>query len=127
MAEASASISNHPCQATRKDGQPCTVRALPGSAWCFAHDPNRAAQRDEARRKGGRGKARVARAEKLVPASLRPTLSLLFTALEETHAGELDAKQAQAMAALAGAIARLYTTAELEQRVTELEQAAHGR
>ena len=103
------------------------MRALPGSAWCFAHAPERAAQRDEARRRGGRGKARIARAEKLVPASLRPTLSLLFAALEEVHSGALDAKQAQTMAALAGAIARLYTTVELEQRVTDLEQAANGR
>ena len=127
VTEASASIGNHPCQALRKDDPPCAVRALRGSEWCFAHDPTRAAQRDEARRKGGRGKAHSARIQKLVPASLKPTLVALFAALEEVHRGDLDPKQAQAMAALAGAIARLYTTAELEQRVTELEQVANGR
>ena len=115
------------CTGTRRDGAPCTSPLVGASGRCFAHDPARHEQVAAARARGGHGKRRIARVEKLVPASLRPTLSLLFTALEETHAGELDAKQAQAMAALAGAIARLYTTAELEQRVTDLEQAANGR
>ena len=123
MDEASSSIGNHPCQATRKDGQPCTVRTLTGSAWCFAHDPSRAAQRTEARRRGGRGKAKAERAGKLVPASLRPSLALLFEALDEVHRGELDPRAAGAMAALAGAISRLYQTGVLEERLAALEQA----
>ena len=123
MSEASPSIGNHPCQATRKDAQPCTVRAITGSAWCFAHDPARAADRDEARCKGGRGKGRSERLGKLVPASVRPSLSLLFTALDEVHRGDLDPRAAGAMAALAGAITRLYQTGVLEERLAALEQA----
>ena len=123
MSEASSTIDNHPpaCQATRKDGRPCTVRALIGSAWCFAHDPERAAQRAEARRKGGHGKARLARVERLVPGTLRPVLALLLSALNETHAGGLDPKVAGALAALAGAIVRTYQAGALEDRLTELE------
>ena len=121
MREASASIGNHPCQATRKDGQPCTVRAVAGSVWCFAHDPTRAAQRDEARRRGGRGKGRTARAEKLVPSTLRPVLALLLDAFGETHRGELDPKVAGALAALAGAVVRVYQAGQVEDRLSELE------
>ena len=123
MSEASSTIGNHPpaCQATRKDGRPCSVRALTGSAWCFAHDPERAAQRAEARRKGGRGKARLARVERLVPGTLRPVLALLLTTLEETHRGDLDPKVAGALAAVAGAVCRVYQAGVVEDRLAELE------
>ena len=80
-----------------------------------------------ASRRGGQNKATARRLDRLVPSSLKPTLSTLFTALEEVHAGTLDPRAAGAMAALAGAIARLYTAAELEQRVAELEKVADDR
>jgi hypothetical protein len=57
-----------------------------------------------------------------VPRDLRPTLALLFTALEETHAGQLDPRLAGAMAALSNAISRLYQVAELEDRLRVLEE-----
>src|SRR5215210_6841530 len=97
------------CEATRRDGQPCQTPVVADSCFCFAHDPDLATKRTEARRQGGRNKARVARVQRLVPASLKPTIGTLFTALEEVHAGDLEPKQGQAMAALAGAIARLYS------------------
>ena len=123
MSEASSTIDNHPptCQATRKDGRPCSVRALPGAAWCFAHDPERAAQRDEARRRGGRGKARIARVERLVPGTLRPVLALLLTTLNETHEGTITPAQAGALSAVAGAIVRVYQAGVVEDRLAELE------
>ena len=124
MGEASTSIGNHPCQARRKDGRSCRTRALHGSAYCFAHDPAKVAERDAARRRGGQGKARTARLEKLVPASLKPALATLFDALREVHTGELSPARGQAMAALAGAIGRLYQAGVLEERIAALEQRA---
>ena len=123
MDEASGSIPKHPtCTGLRRDGQPCQAPALLG-VHCFAHSPANASDRDAARRRGGRGKGRSERLGKLVPASLRPSLALLFTALDEVHRGELDPRAAGAMAALAGAITRLYQTGVLEERLAVLEQA----
>ncbi len=44
-------------------------------------------------------------------ATLRGVFGSLLAALDEVHRGDLDPKQASAMAALAGAITRAYSTA----------------
>ncbi len=122
MGEASPSIGKHRCQAIRKDGQPCTVRAIAGSLWCFAHDPDRAAQRDEARRKGGRGKATSRRLRGLMPPRLVPVFDQLEGALSDVLAGGLDPKQATAAAAVARAMVSVLTAGELEERLRKLEE-----
>jgi hypothetical protein len=48
-------------------------------------------------------------------------LGSLFDALNEVHAGELDPRQASAMASLAGAITKAYGVGVLEERLTALE------
>ena len=111
------------CTGTRADGAPCGSTVVLASGLCFIHDPDRAAERSAARVKGGRGKSRLARVGKLLPSAMRPALARLFSALGEVHRGELDPRQASAMAALAGAIARLYQAGELEERVRQLEAA----
>jgi hypothetical protein len=115
------------CTATRKDGQPCQTPVVADSCWCFAHNPDLAAKRTAARRQGGRNKSRVNRVQRLVPASLKPTIGALFEALDEVHAGTLDPRSAGAMAALAGAIARLYSVGVLEERIAALESAEDHR
>src|SRR5918997_1039092 len=97
------------CRATRTDGSPCISAIVLPSGFCHPHDPDRRESIAGARAKGGQGKGRIARAERLVPASLRPTIAALFDALQEVHAGTLDPRAAGAMAALAGAIAKLYS------------------
>ena len=114
------------CQATRADGRPCTAPVMGPGSWCFAHDPGRAAERDQARRKGGTGRATSARLDRLLPATLRPMIGTLLDALEEVHAGTLDPKQASAMANLAGAITRAYSVGVLEERVQALEEQREG-
>jgi hypothetical protein len=57
----------------------------------------------------------------MMPPTLRPVLDHLFSALEETHEGLLDPRQASAMGTLASAIGRLYEAAELEARLEALE------
>src|SRR3712207_3965371 len=111
------------CRATKHNGQPCGSVVVLASGYCFLHDPDRHADARSASTKGGQGKSRLARAERLVPSSLRPTIGTLFAALEEVHRGALEPKQAQAMAALAGAIARLYSVGVLEERIAALEAA----
>ena len=115
------SIPKH-CQATRRDGPPCTAPVQPGRAYCFAHDPEQAEARQAAREKGGRGKAAAARAEKLVPAVLRPVLDTLLAAVGEVKAGAITTQQAGALSSLAGAIVKVYQVGTLEERIAALEQ-----
>jgi hypothetical protein len=110
-----------PCPATRRDGQPCRGIANK-SGFCMAHDPALAEKRREAARLGGKGKARIARLGKLVPPRLVPVYDHLEEALGQVHKGELDPRVATAMAALAGAMVRVLTSGELEERVRRLEE-----
>ena len=110
-----------PCSATRRDGLPCRGIAHKGG-FCMAHDPTLAEKRREAARLGGKGKARIARLGKLVPPRLIAVYDHLEEALGEVHRGELTPQQATAMASLAGAMVRVLTSGELEERVRRLEE-----
>ena len=44
------------CQATKRDGQPCTLPAQGSAGLCWAHDPANAEKRKSGQRKGGRSK-----------------------------------------------------------------------
>ena len=110
------------CTSTRRDGAPCTAQAG-ASGYCIGHDPGAV----EARRKGGHATSRAERAGKLLPARLQPVVSLLENALGEVHRGELDHRQAAAMASLAGALIRAMTAGELEERLRALEDRGGGK
>ncbi len=125
MAEAMRSNPKQ-CRGVRKDGTPCTAKVMGPGTLCYAHDPARATERDEARRKGGTGRATRARLDRLVPATLRPMIASLLGALDEVYRGDLDPKQASAMASLAGAITKAYSLGVLEERVQVLEAQREG-
>lgn len=118
----------HPptCTATRKDGKPCQARATK-SGLCLAHDPGLEEKRQEARRQGGLNKARVARLGRLCPPRLVAVYDHLEEALGQVHKGELDPRAATAMAALAGAMVRVLTSGEIEERLRRLEARTNGR
>lgn len=86
------------------------------------HDPARREEMAAARAAGGRGKATAARAEKLVPAVLRPVLQTLLAAVGEVKAGTLTTQQAAALSSLASAIVRVYTAGTFEERLAALEE-----
>ena len=110
------------CTSTRRDGAPCTAQAG-ASGYCIGHDPGA----QDARRKGGHAKSRAERAAKLLPARLQPMVSLLEDALGEVPRGELDPRDASAMASLAGALVRAMTAGELEERLRALEDRGGGK
>lgn len=110
-----------PCNAIRRDGTPCAGQALPSSAMCWAHDPANRERVRQARSAGGHAKSRAARAEKLMPAVLKPVVGYLLRALVDTRDGNLTPQQASAMAAVAGALTRVYSVGMLEERLLTLE------
>ncbi len=108
------------CQAETKGGQRCRGAAR-ASGFCFAHDPDLQQARRDGAARGGQNKRTEARITRLVPVTLKPVLERLMGAVDEVYDGTLEPKQATAMASLAGAISRLYETAEIEQRLEALE------
>lgn len=109
----------------RKDGSPCRAQAL-DDGFCLSHSPSRIAQLSESRRKGGRNRSRSARLRRLAPPALIGVYEELEKALAEVHAGDLDPRQATAMASLATAMVRVLTAGEIEQRVRDLETRQSG-
>ena len=105
------------CPAVKKNGEPCTASAG-ATGFCVGNSP----YAPDARRKGGAATSRAARAAKLIPARLRPVADTLELALQQVHDGSLEPRKATAMAALAGALVKVVTTGELEQRLRALEQ-----
>jgi hypothetical protein len=118
--------SSPKCRGTRKDGSRCTSPTIGPSGFCFAHDPARAAQRTEARSRGGRNGSNLARISRLIPARLGSVYERLEKAMEETHSGQLDPKIANALASLARAAAAVLTAGEMEQRLRDLEAKAEA-
>jgi hypothetical protein len=110
------------CAALRRDGNPCTLPAR-ADGYCFAHSPELQDKRRAAYATGGQHKRTSHRLDKLTPASLRPVLAKLFTALDGVESGALDPKQGTAMASIAGVIVRVYEATELETRLAALESA----
>jgi hypothetical protein len=114
------------CAGVTKAGKPCEITMLADASFCFAHSPDHATERAEARRRGGRNKATARRAERLIPSRLVPTFAKIETALDDVLAGELDPKNATAAAALARALVAVLQAGELEARVRDLEGRGGG-
>lgn len=104
------------CPVIKQSGEPCTATALL-DGFCIGHRPGA----QEARRRGGASTSRVARAQKLLPARLRPVADALEAAIGEVHRGELDPRIAHAMASLSGALVKVITAGEMEERLRVLE------
>lgn len=123
--QAAVSIPKH-CDGIRRDGARCGAPARSDGAYCFAHDPARAHERTEARRKGGRHRSSAVRLRALVPPRLVPVYERLEAALDEVHQGTIDPRVASAMAGLARAMVAVLTAGEMEERVRRLEEATGG-
>src|SRR4051794_38526727 len=100
MSDADTNIQR--CPALRKDGSPCRAKPT-ASGWCVGHDP----QSTNWRVKGGANTTRAHRADKLLPARLRPVADGLMRAFAGVEAGTFDLKRAACMAALASALVRV--------------------
>lgn len=91
-----------PCTATTADGNPCPNAALAGGQFCFTHDPDKAAERDEARKRGGQARAEQlsgAIVEKLdSPEAVREYLARVC---RDVEAGLIEPKRGTAISNLA--------------------------
>lgn len=106
------------CQAMKKDGTPCTAPAVRGGH-CIGHQ---GADNIRWRARGGAGTARAQRAAKLLPSRLRPLVEGLERAFAALEKGDIEPREATALATVAVAIVRVYQAGEQEERLREIEQ-----
>jgi len=115
-------MSGRPCAHAHASGKPCGGFAVSCSEHCFAHDPARAAERDAARRRGGRaGRAATLPDSDVAVRSLADVVALVEATLNDVRAGRLDVKVANAVGYLANVAIRAIQQSELEAHLTALE------
>jgi hypothetical protein len=98
---------------------------LPGSAFCVSHDPAKAAQLAEWRRKGGYASSNRARAKKQLPAEPLSTVELhsyLGLVFRGVISGKIEPGVGTASSTIARTMVELVRAIDLEVRIAELER-----
>lgn len=113
--------SSDRCRATRRDGAPCAAGRRPGSLYCLGHDPKMRRRVEAGRVRGGKNSAASARLARHMPEHLRTVGERLQQAIEQVHAGTLDPRRLQAMAAGARALLELTAHGGTAVRLEALE------
>lgn len=113
------------CRATNLRGEPCQATELPGRGWCYWHDPARARQRKEGRRKGGLsvqyGSPSGPDRPEVRIREVRDVLRLLETAAGDLLARKPSLGRARALVYLCSAALKAVEVGELEERIAVLE------
>ncbi len=117
------------CSATNANGSACGSQAQ-GNGLCRWHDPVRAAEMVEARRKGGQAKSNKVRARKamvdgaLSPAELEGLLGITMSAVLNGHK---EPAIGNAIANLARAAVAVRDAVAVDERISELERRLGSR
>jgi hypothetical protein len=118
------------CTAVKSDGQACRMAPLHERPFCFAHDPERAAEAAEARRLGGlrrRKEGTIAVAYDLPGLdTVEGIRRLLDIAVVDGLSLDNSIARLRALISIATAATNLLKVAELEARLAALE-AVHDR
>jgi hypothetical protein len=124
-------IGRRRCTGTKADRGPCLMAPLIERPYCFAHDPERAAEAAEARRLGGlrrRKEGTIAVAYDLPGlesvAGIRRLLDIVVT---DSIGLDNGIQRLRVIIATATAATNLLKVGELEERLTALEAAVASR
>ena len=110
------------CAHVHPSGRACGGFAVAGSAFCFAHSPERADERDDARRRGGQAGRSATLPDSALPVrSLGDVLALVGLTVNDVRSGRVDVRVANAVGVLANVAARVIQQADLEARLEALE------
>ena len=118
------------CTATKGNGTTCGAAALPGSQFCFFHDPAKAAARRQAQSAGG-----LANRMATLPADApdvkvedgADVVKLLGATINQVRRGEIDPRVANAVGYLSNIVLTATGQRELESRIAELETLVKNR
>lgn len=114
------------CSATKPDDSKCQAPALPGSEFCFFHDPSKAEERREAQAQGGRQnrmKTLEATAQDVKVEDSGDARALLVQTINQVRKGEIDPRVANSVGFLANILIKALEQDKLEARIELLEAA----
>jgi hypothetical protein len=118
------------CKGKKRGGVACQVAALPGSEFCFFHDPARAAERWAAQAQGGRqnrAKTLDASTPDLKITDARGVVRLVSETINQVRKGAIDTRVGTTVGYLAGVLVKALEQADLEQRIESLEALIKAR
>ncbi len=116
------------CIYIKQDGERCQAKAMKDSEYCFTHNPDTQTEKHLAVVKGGLSTKKVKL--DLEPLSIRTPQEvsmLLEDTINQVRSGEMPPNIANTIGYLAGHALKALETAELEQKVIELEAVIIGR
>jgi len=109
------------CEGKTPDGKRCKRQALPGGRFCHAHDPERREALREAGRKGG-SVSRRPELPQMDALTVEEARQLLAGVVAGVLTGKLSEGIGKAVGYLLATDARIREGAELEARLTRLEE-----
>lgn len=112
------------CKAETKTGEPCRAAAMPGSDFCFFHDPESETERHEAQSTGGRSgrlKTLPEDTPDLKVENCADVVGLITATINQVRRGQIDPRVANAVGYLANVMIRAVEQSEVEQRLAALE------
>jgi hypothetical protein len=118
------------CKAKKPDGTRCNSSVLPGSNFCFFHDPAKAAERRGAQALGGRQnrlKTLYSRASDMKIRDCGDVVTLMSEAINQVRKGAIDPRVANAVGYLVNVVIKALEQDELETRIERLEALLGGR
>jgi len=121
---------NKSCKARKWDESRCQAAALPGSDFCFFHDPSQAAARREAQALRGRQnrmKILDADAPEVKVKHCRDVVAFMSETINQVRKGVIDPRVANAVGYLANILIKAMEQGQLESRIETLELLVKGR
>ena len=118
------------CTATKDDGTACGAAALPGSHFCFFHDPAKAAARRQAQSAGGQANKMATLPADVPDVTVEDgadVVKLLGATINQVRRGEIDPRVANAVGYLSNIVLSATGQRELESRLAELETLVKNR
>lgn len=112
------------CRGLKLDGSRCQAATLPGTDFCFFHDPTKAGARREAQSLGGR-QNKMKTLDQTAPdvkvEDCQDIVRLISETINQVRKGQIDPRVANAVGYLANVLIRAVEQGETERRLNELE------
>ncbi|MGB8645626.1 MAG: hypothetical protein WCF84_10340 [Anaerolineae bacterium] len=118
------SKAGHQCEAKNAQGKRCGGYTVGGGRFCFAHDPARAKDRAEARRRGGQARQSPKASEGLPAvkiAGISDVLTLVNATIADVWLLPNSPARGRVLLAAAAAALEALQIGQLEERVRALE------
>ena len=118
------------CKAAKPDGSSCQAATIPGSDFCFFHDPAKAPERRAAQSLGGSQNKMKTLSDAVLDVQVRDcedVVRLLSETINQVRKGRIDPRVANAVGYLANVLIKAAEQGELEKRITEVEAVLKNR